>query len=586
MTGESETPKEAFQRYLSMPFASHDRPDLAAVSDLRRIAAAWITEQQFFSAGYTLYRALDFAWGDIGAINECFFAALDAFANGAESTSPLPRLGCLWMRRVLLDQNYAGLEASSVGVATRALDAELAQQLLELGEAADDENTRAAFLVRGLHLITDWQGTWTTEFPDFEIYGNGMGVARESIRLTIQSAFQKFVSMSDYAAADQVANSCPDAFVAPGLRGWRSAVRGSLNPDQAVERFREAATEFASDALPETHQPFQSWSSINIELWATYFQARALVAEIPRTPGRAGELVRTARDVLGPSRSGWSSAQVRSFRMILYVLDKLFSGPDPDSAAIEARRAILNESSYVWDESHELAIAFFDSVAEAFDEIRRDPSLAWTSGRLQSALAALGRIPLIGEAIAGAVSPAMGGSAQALLNRFDNTWILRTIESIRDERQLQNVLLRLFQALLPLYAQIRHGPQEYGKDIVVLRLSRGEVVLEMYQVKAGDITLPVWRNASDELEEIFLVDLPTLQLPAEPNSRIGVLIFNGHFNEFAEPAAAGWLRAQRLYHDRTFRFMHIDVLVDWILRNGLMSALRKALAEFGIPIID
>ena len=569
-----------------MPFADHGRPDLAAVNDLRRIAAGWTAEQQYFSAGYTLYRALDFAWGDIDAINECFFAGLDAFAEGAKSTSPLPRLGCLWMWRVLLDQNYVGLEASNVGVATRALDAELAQQLLELGEAVDDANTKAAYLVRGLHLITDWEGTWTAEFPEFEIRGTAMGPGPESVRLTIQSAFHKFVSMSDYAAADQVANSCPDAFISPGLRGWRAAVRGSLSPDQAVERFREAAVEFASDVHHGTHQPFESWSSINIELWAIYFEARALIAEIAQTPGRAGELVHAARDVLGPFRSGWSSAQVRSFRMILYVLDELFSGPDPDSAAIEARRAILNESTYVWDESHELAIAFFDSVAEAFDEIRRDPSLAWTSGRLQSALAALGRIPLIGEAIAGAVSPAMGGSAQALLNRFDNTWILRTIESIRDERQLQSVLLRLFEAQLPLYAQIRHGPQEYGKDIVVLRLSRGEVVLEMYQVKVGTITLPIWRNTSDELEEMFLVDVPSLQLPAEPNSRIGILIFNGHFNEFAEPAADGWLRAQRRYHDRTFRFMHINVIVDWIFRNGLMSALRKALAEFGIPIID
>jgi hypothetical protein len=392
--------------------------------------------------------------------------------------------------------------------------------------------------------------------------------------------------MSDYAAADQVADSCPDAFISPGLRGWRAAVRGSLNSDHAVQYFREAATEFASDVHHENPQPFESWSSINIDLWATYFEARALVAEIAQASSRADELVHAAREVLGPARSGWNSAQVRSFRLILYVLDQILNGADPDSAAIEARRAIVNASMYVWDETHEQAIAFFDSVAEAFDEIRRDPSLAWTSGRLQSALAALGRIPLIGEAIADAVSPAMGESAQALLNRLDNIWIQRTIESIENEQQLQKVLLRLFEAQLPLYAQIRHGNQEFGKDIVVLRLSRSEVVLEMYQVKAGTITLPVWRNASHELEEMFLVDIPSLQLPAEPNSRVGVLIFNGHFNEFSERVAEGWLRDQKRYHDRSFRFMHINDIVNWILRNGLVSALRRALAEFGIGIID
>jgi hypothetical protein len=61
------------------------------------------------------------------------------------------------------------------------------------------------------------------------------------LRLTIQSAFCKFVSMSDYAAAAQVADVCPDAFISPGLRGWRAAVRGSLNPEQAVEIAEHAA---------------------------------------------------------------------------------------------------------------------------------------------------------------------------------------------------------------------------------------------------------------------------------------------------------------------------------------------------------
>jgi len=586
MTGVDKTPREAFLRYMDGSLVGLTRPDLTVVNDLRSIADAWMAQGQYFSAGYALYRAIEFAWGDIDAISTCYFAAVDAFADGAESIAKLSRLGCLWMWRVVFNQNYLGLEASNLGVARRALDTELAQVLLELGEAAEDANTRAAYLVRGFHLVTDLGGAWTPEFPDFEIHGTGIGWSPGSLRLTIQSAFHNFVSMSDYAAAARVADSCPDSFISPGLRGWRAAIRGSLNPDQAVERYREAATEFASDVHVEALQPFQSWSSINVDLWAMYFEARALVAEMARIPDRAGDLVREARDVLGPTRSGWNSAQVRSFRMILYVLDELFSGLDPDSAAIEARRAISSESMYVWDESHELAIAFFDSVAEAFGEIRRNPALAWTSGRVQSAMAALGRIPLIGGAIAGTVAPAMGGSANALLNRLDNTWITRSLESIRDEQQLQRVLLRLFEALAPLYAQIRHGDHEYGKDIVVLRRTGSGVVLEMYQVKIGKITLAAWRKIVPQLEEMFNVDIPSLQLPEEPNLRVGVLIFNGHFNEEAERAADGWLRVQRQYRERTFRIMHKNIMVDWILRNGLMSALREALGEFGIPLID
>ena len=72
---------------------------------------------------------------------------------------------------------------------------------------------------------------------------------------------------------------------------------------------------------------------------------------------------------------------------------------------------------------------------------------------------------------------------------------------------MQKLLLRLMQAQLPLYAQRRHGPIEYGKDIVVLVEVDGEHVLQMYQVKAGDITKSNWAKARDELAEMFQVDM-------------------------------------------------------------------------------
>ena len=139
----------------------------------------------------------------------------------------------------------------------------------------------------------------------------------------------------------------------------------------------------------------------------------------------------------------------------------------------------------------------------------------------------------------------------------------RSIASIKDERVLQALILRLLQGRLPLYAQIRHGPLEYGKDIVVLVEDNNEIVLQMYQVKAGDITVPVWRTARAELEEIFQVELPTVQLPVEPIRRVGVLIFNGYLNTNVEPAVHGWLAEQRDDHKRSFIIEVFSARMSW-----------------------
>ncbi len=97
---------------------------------------------------------------------------------------------------------------------------------------------------------------------------------------------------------------------------------------------------------------------------------------------------------------------------------------------------------------------------------------------------------------------------------------------------------------------------------------------------------PVWRNASDELGEIFLVDVLSLQLPVEPDEKIGILISNGHFDENTERAIEGWHTVQKRDHDWTFRYMHLDSIVNWTLGNGLVSELRKALIDLGIAIND
>ena len=111
----------------------------------------------------------------------------------------------------------------------------------------------------------------------------------------------------------------------------------------------------------------------------------------------------------------------------------------------------------------------------------------------------------------------------------------RNLQSITDEAQLRAILLRLLQAALPLYAQVRHGPIEYGKDLVALVQEDGQIVLYLYQGKCGDIDKRKWRESKKELEEMFLVPLPSLQLPATPTRTAAALLCNGHANAYVEP---------------------------------------------------
>jgi hypothetical protein len=160
----------------------------------------------------------------------------------------------------------------------------------------------------------------------------------------------------------------------------------------------------------------------------------------------------------------------------------------------------------------------------------------------------------------------------------------RSLAAITDESRFRIVLLRLLQSGLPLYAQVRHGPLEYGKDIVALLDIDGTPVLRQYQAKCGDITVPKWREGRNEMEEMFQVPLKSLQLPVEPQKIEGFLITNGHANPYVEPIISGWLQEQRQTHQRHVEFMHLDMLVDWINENRLVNELRSALREQGIDI--
>jgi len=109
----------------------------------------------------------------------------------------------------------------------------------------------------------------------------------------------------------------------------------------------------------------------------------------------------------------------------------------------------------------------------------------------------------------------------------------------------------------------------------------------MYQVKCGDIDKKKWRESRDELEEMLQVPLAKLQLPVDADVREGVLLTNGHANQFVEPVMTAWFEEQNRKLGRMVSFMHLEEVVGWIFREQLINEFKTALSELGIrPIID
>ncbi len=291
MPASVQDPKAAFLAFLAERNTPH--LDRALVERLRAIAASWHEASQHFYAGYALWHAINFAWGDGDLLNDCALAASREFeaavtnANAAE----LEVAASLRMWALEVGMNYRDVDPSSVRGQVRALQEELAERLIHIADQSDDPRGRAGFLVRGFRLRTDFGGVWRPEFPEFEVNSGGIETGPDSIVLMMPSAFRLFALGGDYVAADSVARTSPEGFTSHGLRGWRAAVRGYLTPGQAVEWFTEAAEEFSKDTYEEAETRAGGWNSANIDLWAKYFRARAALAEIVRTPERATALL-------------------------------------------------------------------------------------------------------------------------------------------------------------------------------------------------------------------------------------------------------------------------------------------------------
>jgi len=479
----------------------------------------------------------------------------------------------------------------------KSLEDELAQRMVRIAAASPH---KCSFLVRGILVATDFERPWQPVVPGEPspfnavvggvvsqmVFGGYETVSAAGASIGIPSAFSLFLRTADYAAAQRLVLDCPDYFHHPSLAGWPPSLRGLLRSGDPAAAFEEAAALFAADGPPTSEQEWAerggSWSGENQQLWAKYFTALSSLERAKTNPADVKRLVANASSALEGTESGLVNPQVSRLRVFVRALAGLL-GVEPSLRLDQAKRELKMQGHIFGTEvSDVLGLEFLQITEQALERFHSDPARALAEGDLESVLRALEKLPLLGSDLARAVRPALGDAALRAILGPHNTWIHRALESIKDEGILRKVILRLLQADKPLYAQIRHGPIEYGKDVAVVLDLEGRRVLRMYQAKTEDITVPVWRTAQHELEEMYLVPLDELQINGKIDSREGILLCNGHANTHVEPLIGPWIKEQARAYGRVFKFMHLDDLVNWITGRGLVNEFKAVASEFDL----
>src|SRR5947209_6664799 len=187
---------------------------------LNRSAEIWRAAGQHFSAAMAMSIAVNAAWGQPSQMAEAQRAALRDFANAvSKSTKGFPEwIASIHMLMVELGRMEWLFEAErgSLKIKRQELGIELGACLLSnYADAGDADN----YLVRGIRLITDLDGSWKVETPLHEVPLGSMSYG-EIVTLNIPSAFHIFVQNADWPSANKIIEARPNAFTSPGLKGW------------------------------------------------------------------------------------------------------------------------------------------------------------------------------------------------------------------------------------------------------------------------------------------------------------------------------------------------------------------------------
>jgi len=570
--------------------------DATTLDTLKQAADIWRDQGKLLNAGFVMSLASRAAWGDGGEVQACTRQAIEDYQNCVNTSDVDSHEALVALTKLGSEVRHWFMADVRITTFMKAVDAELLRRLINLSRTSD---RRCSYLVSGLPIGTDFDSPWSPIWPGqpfgtctgpvsvgLAFGSHSEGSAGQAAWVGVPGAFSLLLRAADHNGAFQITQECPAEFRSVTLAGWVPALGGLLRLRDPATAFDDAARLSGADTEPLDQAEILArggWSATNVLLWAKYFRALSLLERAKSDVGLAPELVAEASRALAGTESGLVNPQVTRLRVTVRALAGVL-GVQPSLSPREARSELALEARiFGHEEGDDVGMQFFSVAETALDSLERDPARALVDAHLPAMLTAIERLPLLGADLARAVRPAIGQAALRTILGPIRTWVHRALEAIHDEAQLRRVVLRLVQASVPQFAQVRHGPIEYGKDIVVLVERDSVRTLRMYQAKVGDLTVPAWRNATHELEEMFLVKLQSVQIQEPVAGREGILVCNGHANPYVEPLIGPWIAEQARAHGRHFEFMHLDGLVNWIVNDRLVNEFRTIAIELGLP---
>jgi len=194
----------------------------------------------------------------------------------------------------------------------------------------DESLNKFSFLVTGFNVRTDLADKWDTDFVDYEVEEGHTQYSDEGVLVTVPSAFHILIGISDYERALEIAESTPEAFVHPGICGWREVCRAFVNVGDRSEYYLKAAKFFASDVHPGPHLPGNKpyWSGFNSQTLAPYFRARAALAKPKIDPDDTIQAIRQAAGEIQPHSSGFVYPPSRTLAILVHGLGSFLETKD------------------------------------------------------------------------------------------------------------------------------------------------------------------------------------------------------------------------------------------------------------------
>ncbi len=532
-------------------------------------------------AGMVASHCLILFWGDWE--NSIFFSelALRLFEKESLTTKDPLRLAVTHMERLNLYGRlmFPGAPQNIELQAKNVYHRRAAAEILSKGFASDPH--KEAYLVTGFHLTTNFADIFTPEFVDYEVEEReGLRYGEMGTTIPIPSAFQLFISISDYENALEVGKYAPNGFKYPGVCGWREVCQGFLAEKEAYKHYLKAAEFFAGDTPPEegTFRKKPHWSGLNLYILAPYFRARAALSKYYSNSEQIIETLKIASNEIKPNESSLVYVPARKLAILVHGLGSFLATND-ESVLDELSKNYQKEIN-LWGqyaEDDKILLEGLTLIKQAVEGFRYNPTQEIISGRLSQGIQILETIPEWSQMqFVPNIAETFGKTALEISQGVTYNDVAATLQTITDEQVLQQLVLELLKARAPYHAKVTHGPIEWGKDVVAIIDDEGTPRLHMYAIKAGDIDSRKWPSAKEAIDQMFTVSIDNpLVTQHQPSTVHGFLVFNGHFNQHIDPVANAWLSKLRSEKNWDIQVYDIDGLSKWIVSNRLVGVVRK-----------